>query len=518
MRRQSQRGHDRRRTVPLPSAQMVRWLLYVSVPSIALGILAQHPALDVQWELSWAHLVLVGMAGVIGIVLAMLLARVAAKTENARVIILALAFHTMGVFLVVHALLTPETLLPVATTGTEWTLILGFLLCSLLLTGSSYRFSHTAQQTIARIGPYLFLVVMAVALVAAMVAVRYPTFLAMSASGPPSEEGYESVNTLIAAGGSLLAFAALAAATVPYYRDFRLTGLPFPHAMVTGLLILQVSAVAFATSATWHVRWWEYHALLLAGLGVILLAVLREAARRNSVSEVFATLLVGDTVGKLEHSYAEVLQAFVDIVEARHAATHGHSARVARLSTRIGEELGLSPEQLRALHQTALLHDVGKIVVPDAILNKPGKLTPGEFTLVASHTTVGDDLIRRIPPLAFARPGIRWHHERLDGSGYPDGLKGDAIPLEARIVAVADTYDAMTSARPYRSASSAEAAVAELQERTGREYDTPTVTALASHLRRAAETLGTTAAPAHPAAASPSPSPFGRSALAIIRD
>ncbi|HLJ59143.1 MAG TPA: HD-GYP domain-containing protein [bacterium] len=493
---------------------MVRWFLYVSIPSVALGILAQHPALDVQWELSWAHLVLVSAAGVVGIVLATLLARVAAKTENARIIILALAFHAMGVFLVVHALLTPETLLPIATTGTEWTLILGFLLCSVLLAASSYRYSPPTQQTITRVGPYLFLVVMAVALLAALAAVRYPAFLALGGA-PSSEEGYESVNMLIVAGGSLLAFAALAAATVPYYRDFRLTGLPFPHAMVTGLLILQVSAVAFATSATWHVRWWEYHVLLLAGLGVILLAVLREAARRNSVSEVFATLLVGDTVGKLEHSYAEVLQAFVDIVEARHADTHGHSARVARLSTRIGEELGLSPERLRALHQTALLHDVGKIVVPDVILNKPGKLTPGEFALVASHTTVGDDLIRRIPPLAFARPGIRWHHERLDGSGYPDGLKGEAIPLEARIVAVADTYDAMTSARPYRSASSTATAVAELQERAGSEYDGSTVTALANHLRHAADP-GTAAAPAR--LASPSPSPFGRSALAIIRD
>jgi diguanylate cyclase (GGDEF)-like protein len=145
--------------------------------------------------------------------------------------------------------------------------------------------------------------------------------------------------------------------------------------------------------------------------------------------------------------------------------------------------MGLAPEQLRSLHQSAVIHDLGKITVPDTLLNKPGSLTGEEFALVASHTIVGDQLVSRVPPLSFARPGIRWHHERLDGSGYPDGLKGDAIPLEARIIAVADVYDAMTSQRAYRSAVSTDTALAELRKHAGSKYDPRAVTALSTGLR-----------------------------------
>lgn len=193
---------------------------------------------------------------------------------------------------------------------------------------------------------------------------------------------------------------------------------------------------------------------------------------------------MGDTVAKLERSYTEVLQAIVDLVEARHPYTHGHSTRVVRLAVAIGEQLGLPPESLRSLHQAALLHDIGKVAVPDTVLDKPGPLTGEEFALVASHTGMGDQLVGRIPQVAFARPVVRWHHERLDGSGYPDHLTGEAIPLDARIVAVADVYDALTTARPYRSAYTPEVALAELQQKAGREYDPKVVDALVHSLER----------------------------------
>ncbi len=223
------------------------------------------------------------------------------------------------------------------------------------------------------------------------------------------------------------------------------------------------------------------------------------SARRHDLVEVFATLLAGDTVAKLEHSYTEVLQAIVDLVEARHPYTHGHSARVARLAVEIGQQMGLSPEGLRALHQAALLHDVGKVAVPDAVLDKPGPLTAEEFALVASHVVVGDQLLARIPQLGFARAAVRWHHERLDGSGYPDGLRGEAIPLEARIVAVADVYDALTTARPYRPALSPDDALAHLHQEAPRRYDPGVVAALTTTLaRRGRAERGSETGPARP--------------------
>ncbi len=454
---------------------MARWLVAVAVPSLFLAVLLRNPSLDVRWEVPWAHLYLVTAIGFMGVILSLLITRVGVRTQNVRIVILALAFFAIGIFLIVHALSTPGTLIPFPSTGTKNAILIGFLLCSMLLAASGPTLPRRWQRVSLEASLWLFPGITLLALLVGALALLAPSFLLGVQRG--------NASAFIMGGWGAINLVLLGTAIVPHYRDFRLTGLPFHYAMVTGLLLLQVAVVSLILSLTWHVRWWEYHVLLFGGLGVILSGVLREAARRSNLLEVFATLLVGDTVGKLEQSYTEVLQAVVDLVEARDRYTHGHSTRVARLSVAIGEAMGLPPEQLRSLHQSAVIHDLGKITVPDTLLNKPGSLTREEFALVASHTIVGDQLVSRVPPLSFARPGIRWHHERLDGSGYPDGLKGEAIPLEARIIAVADTYDAMTSQRAYRSAVSADAALSELRQQAGSKYDPRAVTALVAGLK-----------------------------------
>lgn len=480
-----------------PTRDMVGWLLVVAVPSIGLAVLLRNPSLDVRWELPWVHLYLVTGIGIMGVILSLLITRVAVHTQNTRIVILALAFFAIGIFLVVHALATPGTLIPFSSTGSKNAIIIGFLFCSVLLAASGPTLPRRWQRVSLEACLWLFPCITLLALVIGALALLEPNFLIGVQKGKSSP--------LIMGGWGATNVVLLSTAIAPYYRDFRLTGLPFHHAMVTGLLLLQVAVAALVFSLTWYVRWWEYHILLFGGLGVILSGVLREAARRSDLLEVFATLLVGDTVGKLEHSYTEVLHALVDLVEARDRYTHGHSTRVARLSVAIGETMGLSPERLRTLHQAAVIHDLGKISVPDTLLNKPGALTVEEFALVASHTVVGDQLVSRVPPLSFARSGIRWHHERLDGSGYPDGLKGEAIPLEARIIAVADVYDAMTSRRAYRAAVSSDTAMAELRQNAGRKYDPGAVTALVGCLQANAESLRAEDAPALSYGASASP-------------
>jgi HD-GYP domain-containing protein (c-di-GMP phosphodiesterase class II) len=144
---------------------------------------------------------------------------------------------------------------------------------------------------------------------------------------------------------------------------------------------------------------------------------------------------------------------------------------VARLATEIGERLALSPEQLRVIYQAGLLHDIGKIGIADEILNKPGQLTPAEFAVVKGHPARSEEMIGKIPSLRPTLQAIRWHHERLDGSGYPDGIAGNAIPLDARILAVADVYDAMVSGRSYRPALGEAHALAFLQAHAGRLFD-----------------------------------------------
>lgn len=145
-----------------------------------------------------------------------------------------------------------------------------------------------------------------------------------------------------------------------------------------------------------------------------------------------------------------VIRTLTAAIDAKDPYTSGHSERVARIAVRLAEELGMSPNQRGDLYLTGLLHDVGKIGVDDNVLKKAGSLTPDEYRQIQAHVDIGVHILTDLKKLSHLLPGVRHHHESLDGSGYPCGLAGDAIPFEARILAVADSYDAMSSTRPYR--------------------------------------------------------------------
>jgi putative nucleotidyltransferase with HDIG domain/PAS domain S-box-containing protein len=181
--------------------------------------------------------------------------------------------------------------------------------------------------------------------------------------------------------------------------------------------------------------------------------------------------------GRLQRTLEGAVLTVGHIVEARDPYTAGHQRRVAELATAIAERVGLSTDETEGLRLAALIHDIGKISVPAEILAKPGRLTETEFTLIKEHSAAGYAIISDIE---FEQPVaeiVLQHHERLDGSGYPQGLSGDVIGLEARVLAVADVYEAMVSHRPYRAALTREHAVAELQAGAGARYDAAVVDA-----------------------------------------
>jgi putative two-component system response regulator len=158
-----------------------------------------------------------------------------------------------------------------------------------------------------------------------------------------------------------------------------------------------------------------------------------------------------------------VITSLALTIEARDAYTEGHCQRLAHYATLVGTELNLTDIEQKALHLGGYLHDLGKVGIPDAILLKPTALTPAEYAVMKAHTVIGDTLCGNLRSLALVRPIIRHHHERLDGSGYPDGLQGNAIPLLAQIIGIVDAYDAITTTRPYRNARSDDQAMAELR-------------------------------------------------------
>lgn len=186
---------------------------------------------------------------------------------------------------------------------------------------------------------------------------------------------------------------------------------------------------------------------------------------------------------ELERAYDETIEGWSLALEMRDDETQGHALRVADLAVTLGRGMGMSEEALVHLRRGALLHDIGKMVVPDAILHKPGPLTEEEWAVMRRHPENGRDFLRKVAYLAPALDVPYGHHERWDGTGYPRGLAGEEIPLAARVFSVADSYDALTSNRPYRPAWTEDATLDYIRERSGTDYD-PAVVAVLLGLRR----------------------------------
>jgi HD-GYP domain-containing protein (c-di-GMP phosphodiesterase class II) len=242
-------------------------------------------------------------------------------------------------------------------------------------------------------------------------------------------------------------------------------------ALVVACLLSAGALLSLQLGQLWHLAWWDYHAFLLAGFAAAIYAVLTGYRRSRTLQEVLGEVFASDPMAHISRGYSETLRALIGAVEARDAYTHGHSARVADLSVQVGLRLGLRPAALRTLAEGAYLHDVGKVGIPDHVLNKPGALTEEERAWIQEHPIVGSDIVGRAPSLRDALKVIRQHHERYDGGGYPDGLAGDEISLPARIVAVADVWDALTSDRAYRPAWPPDRALRHLEAGRGSHFD-----------------------------------------------
>ena len=176
-----------------------------------------------------------------------------------------------------------------------------------------------------------------------------------------------------------------------------------------------------------------------------------------------------------------MIRALTSAIDAKDPYTSGHSERVARIAVRIGQEMGMTPHEQGDLYLMGLLHDVGKIGVEDVVLlKKPGKLTTDEYRQIQAHVRIGVHILSDLTKLHHLLPGVAYHHESVDGSGYPAGLRGEAIPLPARILAVADAYDAMSSSRPYRRGMPPAQIDQQLRSGVGTQWDARVIAALFS--------------------------------------
>jgi putative nucleotidyltransferase with HDIG domain len=214
--------------------------------------------------------------------------------------------------------------------------------------------------------------------------------------------------------------------------------------------------------------------------GTAEIADLSENFNRMSESIKDAFERVQKAARENQELFLSSIRALAAAIDAKDPYTRGHSERVARYATAIAKEMGLSADDVRKTRLSALLHDVGKIGVDDRIIRKPTALTDEEFELMKAHPSKGAAIMEAIPQMADIIPGMRWHHEKWEGGGYPDGLKGDQIPVQARIVAVADAFDAMTTTRPYQKAMEVTYVLERLREMAHKRFHYDVVEALVS--------------------------------------
>ncbi|HVJ50647.1 HD-GYP domain-containing protein [Desulfitobacterium sp.] len=262
--------------------------------------------------------------------------------------------------------------------------------------------------------------------------------------------------------------------------------------MLTNMTIVSIALAQLNKKSPWaywvgNIRWSVPNFLALAPLGIIMAAIYTNYGTIGIIL-LFVPLLIARQSFQLyiqmRKNYLNTVEALVQALEAKDSYTSGHSSRVAEFSVKLAEELKLSEERVEFIKYAGVLHDVGKIGVSETVLNKQGPLTESEWEMIRNHPSIGQNIIQSIDFLFDVSQVVRHHHERIDGKGYPDGLIGEDIPLESRIIAVADSYDAMTSVRSYRQGKSTSAALIELESVAGTQLDAQLVDIFCKIVRR----------------------------------
>lgn len=387
------------------------------------------------------------------------------RRRETRAVIAGGAFAAMTLILLIHGLATPGVLIGpngIVQIAGGLALPVGGAVLTVAALPSLRGPEHLRRVTVAL-----------VALLSGIVLIGGLAFA--SPDRIPSVPGYDSPEAIALLVIGEVLFAVVATRTVRTYALTRRVG---DLVVVVGTVWLGFALipVLMLQQGTWI--WWTGHALEFLGVTLVGIPVALDVHRGRPSHPLVGDLPAAELVAEEEAFLGARVRVLMARLEAKDVSTEEHTRRVAELAVQIGEHLGLAPGRLRDLALAGLLHDIGKLSTPDGILTKPGRLTDAEMDVIKLHPIHGDQLARELGyPERIRRP-VRGHHERLDGSGYPDGLVGDQIDLESRILAVADVYDALVSPRVYRGAWTPGRAMALLVEESVTGFDERCVAAL----------------------------------------
>jgi hypothetical protein len=412
------------------------------------------------------HFYAVGFTALAAATACVALSIVGARFNDTRTVLVGGAFGVMAALLALHGLATPGFIIPdmngvIVFTGGA-TLPAGAALLAL----SSLPFSR-------RIGVKRLLIVEGV-LLAVVLGIGISAILDPSAV--PQLPTANSTPALATLSAGLFLFGLLATRAV---RTFLLTRRASDLLVTIGIFWLAISLVAALTMDYSQLGWWLGHGLELDGILIVGIPVALDLARSVQSRPLAGDIHAADLVGSEETFLGSHVRALTRLLAERDDYTEQHTRRVALRSVQVGEMLGLSPSRLRALATGGLVHDIGKLSVPDSILKKPGPLDDDEYAVIKRHPEHGMKLLEGLG--GFGEPVrrlVRDHHERLDGKGYPRGLRADEICLDTRILSACDVYDALISSRVYRPAWSHADAIALLRSEAGTAFDARCVNAL----------------------------------------
>jgi HD-GYP domain-containing protein (c-di-GMP phosphodiesterase class II) len=412
------------------------------------------------------HIIVVGAAGALAGAASLAMSIVATRRNDGRAVWLGMAFSVMATMLVIHALATPGVILP-ANGVVQVAGALNLPLGGTILAASALPLLRRPRWARSLLSTQLAVVGLLAAGGAAVLALPSPVPVVPQPSSLLA-------NLIFIAGAIPLALLAWRAA-----RTYLLTRRVLDLVVAQGVVCLIGAQYGLLNFAMKDCGWWVAHLLEVVGIGMVGIPAALDLRHAVGSRPLVGDLRAGELVEHEEAFLGGRVRAILTRLGDKDPSTEGHTRRVATLAVAIGERLGLPEGRLRQLAVGGLLHDVGKLSVPTAILNKPDKLTDAEFAEIRRHPGAGRELVAELggfPPLVLDL--VESHHERLDGRGYPNGVPAAELDLAVRILTVADVYDALTADRVYREAWPAERALALLEDETGTAFDFSCVAAL----------------------------------------
>lgn len=447
----------------------------LAIPLAVLLLLRRSEHLDWFLFAPNVHLVLAAALAASAITVAALAGITAARSGSANPVWLALGCLLTGVVFAGHGLTTPGAL---GQPDNEW---VARLSCASVVTltlglaaSSSPRLRRFDRFVLERRRAVLLVPSLGVTLFLAVV-VRNPRVL-HGASPVRHEQAF--IDAI-----SLVCLFLQGRVIQRHWPRWRLGRDVMQLSLVLAAAMSAAALFALRFGPVGRVSWWNYHGYLLAGFGGTIAAIVYRSRQERTVTNALGAAFAEDPFELISAGYSTALRSMVRAVEIKDTYTHGHSERTAQLAVRLGVRLDLPPDQLRTIACGAYLHDLGKIGIPDHILNKPGRLSDDERSIIETHPQLGYEIALPATSLRAALPVILHHHERIDGMGYPHRLAGEAVPFEARVVTVADVWDALTSKRSYRDPMPLSEALAHITAGAGTHFDPVVVGALHDVMR-----------------------------------